>query len=131
MARPMVRPGAAGFTLIEVLVALAILAVALGAAMRVAGSSVATAVELKQRSLALWVAQDRLAAHRVRGMRGEWSPPGSGEGETIQAGLIFRWRETVAATPHADFRRIEIRVSAGAGGDRVLVDLAGYLPRGR
>lgn len=122
---------AAGFTLIEVLVALAILAVALGAAMRVAGMAATTTGELKQRTLALWVAQNRLAEQRLRGMRGEWPPLGQSEGEATQAGLAFRWQEDIDATPHGDFRRIRIRVFAGDGADRALADLAGYLPRGR
>ncbi|NDP43784.1 MAG: type II secretion system minor pseudopilin GspI, partial [Aromatoleum sp.] len=54
-----------GFTLIEILVALAILAVALAAGMRAVAQSSDSATLLKQRTLALWVAQNRLAAAQV------------------------------------------------------------------
>ena len=49
------------FTLIEVLVALAIVAVALAAGMRALAQSADGASSLKARTLALWVAQNRLA----------------------------------------------------------------------
>ena len=52
-----------GFTLIEVLVALAILAVALAAAVRASSTAADGALELKERLLATWIAQDRLAEY--------------------------------------------------------------------
>src|SRR5450631_3052702 len=54
-----------GFTLVEVLVALAILAVALAAGFRSIAQSADGATALKGRTLALWVAQNRLALAQV------------------------------------------------------------------
>ena len=54
-----------GFTLIEILVALAIVAVALTAGMRALAQSADSATALKARTLGLWVAQNRLAAAQV------------------------------------------------------------------
>src|SRR5450631_3486293 len=54
-----------GFTLVEVLVALAILAVALAAGFRSIAQSADGATALKARTLALWVAQNRLALAQV------------------------------------------------------------------
>ncbi len=59
----MTRPR--GFTLVEILVALAIIAVALAAGMRALAQSADSATALKARTLALWVAQNRLAAAQV------------------------------------------------------------------
>lgn len=120
------RPASRGFTLLEVLVALAILAVALAAAMRVAGLSAATSSELKQRTLALWVAQNRMAEHQARS---DWPAVGVASGQAEQAGMAFRWEETVSATPNGDFRRVEIRVFPGDGADHALAQLSGYLLR--
>ncbi|MNC92357.1 putative type II secretion system protein I precursor [compost metagenome] len=59
----------AGFTLIEVLVALAIVSIALLAALRAAGQGTTHAGDLRARLLAGWVAENRLAEHRARGDR--------------------------------------------------------------
>lgn len=115
-----------GFTLLEILVALTILAVALAAAMRVAGSSTNIVMEQKQRTLALWVAQNRLAELRARG---DWPDMGSREGEAEQAGIKMRWQETVSGTPRGDFRRIEVRVFGAERKDYALAELAGFLVR--
>ena len=117
-----------GFTLLEILVALAILAVALSAAMRVAGGSTNIVSEQKQRTLALWVAQNRLAEHRARG---DWPDMGGSEGEVEQAGVKMRWQETVSGTPRADFRRIEVRVYGIERKDYALAEQAGFLVQGK
>jgi len=115
-----------GFTLLEILIALTILAVALSAAMRAAGESTNIVSEQKQRTLALWVAQNRLAEHRARG---DWPDMGSSEGEVEQAGIKMRWQETVSGTPRGDFRRIEVRVFGAERKDYALAELAGFLVR--
>ena len=51
--------------MVEVLVALAILAVALAAGFRSVAQSADSATALKARTLALWVAQNRLAAAQL------------------------------------------------------------------
>jgi len=114
----------AGFTLVEVLVALAILAVALAAGFRSVAQSADSATALKARTLALWVAQNRLAAAQL-----ETPAPASGnrEGSEAQAGAQFRWRETVSGTPNPAFRKIEIDVADSAAPDYVLARLVGYI----
>ena len=101
----------AGFTLVEVLVALAILSVALMAALRAAGQGTAAVGELRLRMLAGWVAEDRVAEHRARG---DWLPTGVGRGKQNQGGIEFAWREEVIATPNPAFRRVDVFVSAPA-----------------
>lgn len=113
-----------GFTLLEILVALAILAVALAAAMRVAGTSTAIVAEQEKRTLALWVGQNRLAEHRARH---HWLEVGTDEGSVDQGGIRMRWQETVTSTPDPRFRRIEVRVFVAEQADRALVELAGFL----
>ena len=109
------RLTAGGFTLLEVMVALAILALALGAGLRAGGVSVSNAGEIRQRQLADWVAQDRLQEHRARR---DWLPVGSSSGETQQGGIRFRWEERISGTPNVQFRRIEIRVFSADSTDQ-------------
>lgn len=113
-----------GFTLIEILVALAILAVALAAGMRAVAQATDSATLLKQRTLALWVAQNRLAAAQLAAT----SPTqGSRQGDAVQAGTQFLWRETVSGTPNPAFRRIDITVADPVAPDYALARLTGYL----
>lgn len=112
-----------GFTLLEVLVALAILAVTLAAVTRAAILMTDSASELKQRTLATWVAQNQMAEHTARG---EWPETGVKTGTAEQAGVRFDWEERVSATPNAVFRRMEIRVYAVGHPDRDLAQLVGY-----
>jgi general secretion pathway protein I len=56
----------AGFTLIEILVAVAILAVALAATTRAASIATDGAMETRERLLATWAAENRLAELRAR-----------------------------------------------------------------
>ncbi|MGH8720276.1 MAG: type II secretion system minor pseudopilin GspI [Burkholderiales bacterium] len=113
-----------GFTLLEVLVALAILAVALAAAARAASTATDSAGDLKARLLAGWVAQNRLAEHIARR---SFPAAGENEGTESQAGFNFRWREIVSETPNPAFRKIEIKVSPADDSDRVLATLSTYL----
>lgn len=113
-----------GFTLIEILVALAILAVALAAGMRSVAQSSDVATILKQRTLALWVAQNRLAEAQLAN---PWPAMGSREGTAEQARAHFLWRETVSGTPNPAFHKIEITVADPAQVDYALARLVGYL----
>jgi general secretion pathway protein I len=114
----------AGFTLIEVLVALAIVSIALLAALRAAGQSTANLSELRARLLAGWVAENRLAEHRARG---DWLPLGVQRGSELEAGIEFGWREEVVATPHPAFRRVDVFVFAATEESRALARYTGFV----
>src|SRR5947207_4425769 len=117
-----------GFTLVEILVALAIVAVALAAGMRALAQSADSASTLKARTLALWVAQNRLANAQLAD---PWPPLGSAAGETEQAGTRFVWREAVSGTPNPAFRKIEIIVGEPQTPDYALARLVGYVGNAR
>ena len=106
--------------------ALTVLAVALGAALRAAGVATRNASDLKLRMLAQWVAQDRIAQATLDQAR-----PASEvrEGSALQAGIRFRWRERFGATPNPVFRRIEISVRAVDQPEYELARVVTYVPR--
>jgi general secretion pathway protein I len=101
-----------GFTLIEVLVALAIVSIALIAALRASSQGTANVDELRARLLAGWVAENLMAEHRARG---DWLPLGIRRGTQREGGIDFAWREEVVATPNSAFRRVDVFVSAAPG----------------
>jgi general secretion pathway protein I len=97
-----------GFTLVEILVALAIVTVALAAASRSVALSTDSAHQHKLRVLSGVVALNRMAELSARRA---WPGVGLTEGTERQGGLEFRWHAEVFATPHPQLRRVEIRVS--------------------
>jgi general secretion pathway protein I len=121
------RAGARGFTLIEILVALALLAVALAAGMRALAQGADGASTLKARTLALWVAQNRLAAVQIAP---DALVAGESRGDTVQAGMAFVWNVMVSATPNPAFQRVDIAVAERDTPGYVLARLTGYVARG-
>ncbi|MBK1613772.1 type II secretion system protein GspI [Rubrivivax gelatinosus] len=113
-----------GFTLIEVLVAVAIVAVALAAGLRAAGALTDNAQRLADVSAAQWCAENRLAALRLARQL-----PGIGE-ETFdceQLGRPYRGVVQTNATPNPNFRRVDARISDADG--RPLLTLSTVLSR--
>jgi len=82
---------AKGFTLIEILVAIAILAVALAATSRAASIATDGALESRQRLLATWTAENRVAEMRARRL---FPSAGATQFRTTQAGLEMVVDET-------------------------------------
>lgn len=121
-------PRMRGFTLIEVLVALAIVAVALLAAVRAIGAMAEANADLRLRLLARLAADNRIAE-----LRAASAFPGLGARSTAcpQGKVRLECLEDVKSTPNPLFRRIEVRVYAGAERDHVLAELVGILPQRR
>lgn len=113
-----------GFTLVEVLIALAILAVALAASSRATQFAVDQSDDAKDRVLARWVAQNRLAELSI-----ERSPQtGSrANGRAAQGGREYTWRQAVDETPNATIRRVTVDVTRSDTPDRTLATITGFL----
>lgn len=114
-----------GFTLIEAMVALVIVAVALTAALRVGGQAAANTAAYRDRLLARWVAANVLARAQIAPLT-----PNIGEtqGEELMSGQRFFWQSRVGTTPNRRFRRVDIEVSIDGA---PLAKLTGFLMEGR
>ena len=96
-----------GFTLIEVLVALAIVAVGMAAVMRALSSSADTVFYLKDKTFAHWVALNQIANLRVTG---QIPAVGNSDGDIDYAGRKWHWRQEVVASEVPGVERIDVRV---------------------
>ena len=113
-----------GFTLIEILIALAILAIALAATTRAATLATDGTLETRQRLLATWAAQNRVAELRARRI---FPAAASSRLTTEQAGLALVIDETVVETPNPTIRRVELAVADARDTGRVLTRLTAYV----
>jgi general secretion pathway protein I len=112
-----------GFTLLEVLVAMAILALTLTSAMRILGHGLQTATELDDRMFGQWVAENHLAQMRAFGV---FPPLGEAEGHAQQADRTYHWKTVVQPTPNPLFRRVDVTVQTEAEAGLHVARLSGY-----
>lgn len=96
-----------GFTLVEVLVALAVLAVTLAAGMKASGALVLNAQRQTQLSAAQWCADNHLTELKLTR-----AFPGTGQAEfnCEQLGLRYRGQTRIQNTPNPNFRRVDVQV---------------------
>ena len=99
-----------GFTLVEVLVALGITAIALVAGLQATAALTNNAQRQSDVLLAHLCAENELG--RLRLAR-QMPPVGDSELACQQAGQVFRVRLTVAPTPNPSFRRVDAQVLSG------------------
>lgn len=97
-------PPQVGFTLIEVLVALSIVAVTLGAGIKAAAALTANAERLALMTQAQWCAENQLAEIRLAH---QFPNVGDTEFECQQLGRSYRGRLIVRPTPNPNFRRVD------------------------
>lgn len=113
-----------GFTLLEVLVALAVLAIALAAAIKAISSHVSNESYLKERSFAHWVAMNKVAELRASG---QWPNSGEFNGNATMGGEEFRWTIKVTEFQGGDVRRLDVRVATQAQPKQPLTTLIAFV----
>lgn len=113
-----------GFTLLEVLIALAVLAIGMIAAISTAGTSIRLAGELRDKTFAHWVAMNEVAALRLAPAR-----PGLGtqKGVATMAGRKWDWRAIISKTADPDILRADIEVSSALKPDSPITSVTGFI----
>jgi general secretion pathway protein I len=113
-----------GFTLIEVLVALVIVALGLMAAFGQVNQTLTTASRLRDKTFANWVALNQLTAQRLLG---EFPAIGSSSGETEMGRAKWRYTVKVEQTDFEDLRQINVSVAFADDPEQIVTSIAGFL----
>lgn len=96
-----------GFTLIEVLIAVAILAFSLVAAIAAGSNAARSASFVRDKTLATWVAHDRLTELDAQPL---WPAVGDSNDDVTMGGVDWTWHAKVKETPDPTLHRIDIVV---------------------
>ncbi len=103
----MSRRPCSGFTLLEVLVALAVLALTLAAVIKAAGDYTGNQAHLRDRTLATWVARNALVQQQLENA---WPRVGELKGSVEMAEREWRWLAIVTQTEEEELRRLDVEV---------------------
>ena len=115
-----------GFTLIEVMVALTIIAISLGALLSTSGTQASSAGYLKHKTLAHWVAVNELTQIRIAK---EFPDVGDKKGETTMANNDWYWVRTTKATEDDNARQITFTMYSDKERTQNITSLIGYANR--
>ncbi len=115
-------PRQRGFTLLEVLVALAIVGLSLTSIAVTMGGMLNSAVVLRERTYASWIAQNRIVEVRAAGTTPE---VGVSSGEVEFANIDWAWRAVISETGVEDLYRIDVEVSR-PGADGFIRSVTGF-----
>lgn len=120
-----------GFTLIEVLIATAVLALALGSFLAASAHYADYARYIHDKTVAQWVAHNRLVQYQLAD---GWPDTGTDEGNVEMGDRRWHWQAEISESPNPAVRRIDVRVyridpATGEPQANPLVTLSGFVTR--
>lgn len=117
---------AAGFTLLEVLVAMAIVSLGLIGVFGSLNQMLGATALLRDKTLATWIATDRITEMRVNG-----EYPDAGEREDVIDMASAEWSYTIKISkiPDMDMRRLDVSVGFADDPDNTIATVIGFLPQ--
>lgn len=116
-----------GFTLLEVLVALAVLALSMGAVIKATSDYTVSHAYLRDKTMATWVARNILVQYRISG---EWPRVGERKGTFEMGGQEWAWLGKISKTDEKDLRRLDVEVRPmDAEDSEPLTVLSGFVQR--
>lgn len=111
------------FTLLEVLIALAVLTLGLGAVMKVTTSQAFQLAYIKNKTIALWVASNK--ANEVK--LDKWPSTGTSNGYETMANQEWDWKMKVSNTDDEDLRRLDIEVNRASEEGEPLIRFISFI----
>ncbi len=112
-----------GFTLLEVLVALVVVAVAVAALGRAGSQVLDSQAELERRTWALWVADNALSELQLE----VGVSPGQRQGSAQMGGRSWYWTMLIQPAPGGELLRVDVAVRDRPGADSPVVMHTGFL----
>lgn len=112
-----------GFTLLEVLVALTIVAFSLTAVAASMSQMIDAATTMRERTYASWIAQNKIAEIRLANTVPD---VGSSSGEIEFGNTDWEWRVVISESGIEDFQRIDVSVSL-VGDEYVIRTVTGFI----
>lgn len=112
-----------GFTLLEVMVALIIVAFSLTALTASMNQMIDAANTMRERTFASWIAQNKITEIRLANVMPEVSAT---SGEIEFGNTDWEWRAVVSETGIENFRRIDVSVSQ-YGDDYIILTVTGFI----
>lgn len=113
-----------GMTLLEVMVALAVFAIAAIAITKNLGEMIANLPILEERTYAQWVADNQMVDARLEK---EIAKQGRKDGQEEMAGKQWYWRREMIKTTDKDFRMIRISISDSSSFERIMTQVSSYV----
>lgn len=117
---------ALGFTLIEVMLAVAIFAIAGVAILGTAQNNLESLSALEQKSVAGWVAANQLTA---ASLNQQWPPKNNVKGKVEMAGSTWFWQQKVVRTQDNDLRQVTIEVRKNEDDKQALTELVTFIAK--
>lgn len=112
-----------GFTLIEVMVALVIAALALGGAIASISQKVDAGRTIRDRTYASWIGQNKITELRLQNVVPKVSET---NGEVEYGGMEWGWRANISETGVENLFRVDVDVSF-AGSDDMIWQSSGFI----
>ncbi len=113
-----------GFTLLEVLVAMAILSLGMIAVFSGMNQSLSVTTRLRDKTLASWSATDQITEMQVTG---EYPDAGNRRDQVEMAHLEWVYEMKISKIPEIEMRRIDITVSFADSPDDILATVIGFI----
>jgi len=117
-----------GFTLVEVMVALVIVAVALPAFLTLVMAQLDGTAAIRDRTMAYWVAENEMTKLQLRErLLQDYRVPDRDAGEVNMAGMEWRWELETEETEVPGFRQLEFSIAPNIDREAVQARLTGYV----
>ncbi len=103
-----------GFTLLEVMFALLIVALTMGAIVETGGYSAKRTAQLTEKTIASWIAQNQVTLYRAKRT---WASESRKSGVVEMADSEWRWKMKISKTDEPLLRRLDVDVYLADGTD--------------